>query len=175
MDDEVEVLPDTMVSGNVFIKALFCVSVEHLPIDIANEASVLDVVVCIGFRVSQLSKSVNDDTEDNVQQNCDHDQEEGQVINCSEIKALDILNDSSLSGQVFSNSTTTSQPIINSAEEAVHHGHADAVSLSVEKASINIIIVICVKHENEADGTVNVNDDDTQHSSHHQLVTIQRH
>ena len=107
MDNEVQVLPDTVIFGNVFVKALFCVSVEHLPIDVANEADVFDIIVSIGFLISQLSKSVDDDTKDNVQQYCDHNQEEGQVINSSEIKALDIFNNSSLSGKVFSNSTTT--------------------------------------------------------------------
>ena len=107
MDDEVQVLPDTVIFGDVYVKALFCVSVKHLPIDVANEANVFDIIVGLGFLISQLSKSVNDDTKDDVQQYCDHDQEEGQVINCSEIKALDILNDSSLSGKVFSDSTTT--------------------------------------------------------------------
>ena len=57
----------------------------------------------------------------------------------------------------------------------MHHGHADAVSLSVEKPSIDVIIVVCVKYEDEANGAINVDDDDTQHGCHHQLVAIELH
>lgn len=114
-----------MILLSVKLKALSSVSFEHLSIQIANEAKVLDVLLSLGFLISQLSKCIDDDTEDDVEEDCDDQQEESQVIYRSEVESLLILFDRCLGGQEFSDTTSTSQPVVDSGKEAMHHRLAD--------------------------------------------------
>jgi hypothetical protein len=77
MDDKVQILPDIMIILDVELEALFGILIEHLPFMVANEAYVFHVSLGFIFLTSQLGKSINDNTENNVQQDCDDDQEEG--------------------------------------------------------------------------------------------------
>jgi hypothetical protein len=76
MNDEIQVLPDAVVISGVMIKAVFCVSVQNLSINATNEASVILIFYNFSSQGSQLSKSINDNTKDNIQQNCNDNQEE---------------------------------------------------------------------------------------------------
>jgi len=108
MDDKVEVLPNIMIIVNMKLKALFGILIEHLPFMVADEAFVFHVSLGIVFLTSQLGESINNNTEDDVEQNCDDDQEECQIINSSEVESLDVFLGSGLSWQVFSDTTTSS-------------------------------------------------------------------
>ena len=77
MDDKVQILPDIMIILDVELEALFGILIEHLPFMVANEAYVFHVSLGFIFLTSQLSESINDNTENDVQQDCDDDQEEG--------------------------------------------------------------------------------------------------
>ena len=77
MDDKVQILPDIMIIIDVELEALFGILIEHLPFMVANEAYVFHVSLGFIFLTSQLGKSINDNTENDVQQDCDDDQEEG--------------------------------------------------------------------------------------------------
>ena len=80
MDDEVHVLPDVVVVSVMKFETLIGVSVKGLPFNAANEADIPIVIVRLTLLVSQLGKGIDDDTEDDVQQDCDHQEEERQVI-----------------------------------------------------------------------------------------------
>jgi len=77
MDDKVQILPDIMIILDVELEALFGILIEHLPFMVANEAYVFHVSLGFIFLTSQLGESINDNTENDVQQDCDDDQEEG--------------------------------------------------------------------------------------------------
>lgn len=175
MNDEVQVLPYIVIVLCVEFEALVGVSFKNLPVNIANEAKVVHVLLSLTFLISQLSECIDDDTEDDVEEDSDDDQEECQVICRSEGPTLLILFDSCLGRQELSDTSTTSQPIVDGGEEAVHHRLADRVSFSVQQSSMDLIIVECVVQENERNGRVDVNDDDSQHGRHEQLIAIQCH
>ena len=125
MDNEVEVLPDVVVVLQVVLEAFFGVSIEYLSVEIANEAEVLDILICLRFKVTKLSEGVDNNTKDDVEQDCDQDQEETQIVASSEIESLLVLTDRRLGWKEVSNTTTTSQSVVDSRHEAVEHGLAD--------------------------------------------------
>ena len=77
MDDEVQVLPDIMILSDVELEAFFSVSIEGLSLKVADEAFVLLILKHVHLLTSKLGKRINDNTEDDVEQNCNDDQEEG--------------------------------------------------------------------------------------------------
>ena len=115
----------------MMLKPLIGFSFENLPVQVADEAFVFDILISCGFQVTQLGKGVDDNTEDDVQQNCDHDQEETKIVHTSEIEPLEIGVSCRLGWKEFTNTTTSSQSVVNSRTEAVEHGLAHRVSLSV--------------------------------------------
>lgn len=48
----------------------------------------------------------------------------------------------------------------------MHHGLANGVSLAVEEASMYLIIVESIEQEDKCHGRVDVDNDETKHSSH---------
>ena len=98
VDDEVEVLPHLVVVVYVYFEALFSLTVKRLSIDVADEAYVLNVDICVLFEVSQLGKRVNNDTEDNVQQHCLYLDVVGHIEHRLEIEALNVFRHSGLCG-----------------------------------------------------------------------------
>ena len=88
MDNEVDILPNIVIGHRMELEALLRVPVKRLSIDAANKAHILYVIIRLSLLISQLGKSINNDTENNVQQNCDDKQEEGQIISRSEVEAL---------------------------------------------------------------------------------------
>ena len=74
MDEEVDIVPDLMIVAAVIVKALIRIPVQVLPIVPTDEANILHVVQLKTGLFSQLSKGVNDDTKDNVEQYDDNDQ-----------------------------------------------------------------------------------------------------
>jgi hypothetical protein len=76
VDNKVEVLPDIMIVLLVELEALLCVPIKLLLINIANEADVLHILDGLRFLISQLGEGIDDDTENDVQQDCDDDHEE---------------------------------------------------------------------------------------------------
>jgi len=67
MNDEVEVLPHFVVVVYVYVKSFFCLSIERLPVNIANETHVLYVKVSLLFLFSKLCKCIDNNTEYNVE------------------------------------------------------------------------------------------------------------
>lgn len=74
--------------------------------------------------------------------------------------------------QELTDTTTASHSIVDSRQEAMHHGLANGVSLPVQEPSMDEIIVESVIQEYEPNRGINVDDDETQHGCHHQLLTI---
>jgi len=64
-----------MVVVNMHLKALLSLSIEGATINVANEAYVLDIDVCLLLFVSQLCKRIDNNSENDVQQNGLHKQE----------------------------------------------------------------------------------------------------
>ena len=108
MDDEVDVLPDIVVILSVVLEALLGISVKSLSADTANEANILAVIVSLTLLVSQLGKCIDDDTEDDVQKNCDDQQEESKIVCRTEVETLSVFRRSSLSRQELTDTTTAS-------------------------------------------------------------------
>ena len=54
----------------------------------------------------------------------------------------------------------------------MHHGLADGVSLSIQETCMDEVIVERVKQENKPNGRVDVNNNNTEHGRHEQLVTV---
>lgn len=52
MDQEVQVLPHLVVEVYVHFKAFFGFTIKSLSVDVANEANVLNVYVCLFLLVS---------------------------------------------------------------------------------------------------------------------------
>ena len=77
MDDKVQILPNIMIMKNMELKAFFGILIEHLPFMVANEANIFHVRFRFIFKTSQLGESIDDNTENDVEQNCNDDQEEG--------------------------------------------------------------------------------------------------
>lgn len=71
MDDEIDVLPLVVILLPMNAKACFSFSIECLLVDCTNETVVPHVSVGFTLVVSQLRKSIDDDTENNVEQDCD--------------------------------------------------------------------------------------------------------
>lgn len=160
-----------MIQLDVLIKAI-SVAVKNLSINVADEACVSNVFQGIIRLVTELGKCINDNTEDNVQQYCDHNQEESKIVHRPEVETLAIFYNSSLCWQVLTDSSTTSETVVDGAEEAVHHGHANTVSLSIKKSTVDVVIIESVSYKYESDGAVDINDDDSKHRCHDQLVSV---
>jgi hypothetical protein len=67
VNHEMKILPDRVVMILMMLEAFICVSVEPLSINLADKADIFGVFVSRLFGISQLSKSINDDTENNVE------------------------------------------------------------------------------------------------------------
>jgi len=57
----------------------------------------------------------------------------------------------------------------------MHHGLANRITFPVQKPSMDEVIIKSVEQENESNRRVNVNDDESQHSCHDQLLTVDCH
>jgi hypothetical protein len=172
VDDEVDVLPLVVVLRLVREEAGLRLPVKGLLVDVANEAVVPHVIVSLTLVVSQLGEGVDDDTEDDVEQDCDDQEEEGQIVDRPEVETLAVLRDCRLGGQEVADTATTPQTVIQLGQEAVHHGHADGVTFAVQQASVDIVIVERVVEEDEADSRVDVNEDRAQHGRHAKLEAV---
>ena len=159
MDDKVDVLPLVVVMRPVRHEAVLRLSVKSLLFTITNKAKILHVNICLALIVSQLSEGIDDNTEDNIQKNCDDQEEEGQIIDRAKVEALAILWYGRLGRQEITNTATTSKTIIQLRQEAVHHGHADGVTFGVQQASVDVVIVERVVEEDEANSRVDVYED----------------
>lgn len=151
MDNEVDILPHIVIGHGMELEALLRVPVKCLSIDAANKAHILAVIIRLSLLISQLRESIDNDTENNVQQNCDDEQKEGQIIGGSEVEALEVLRCSSLRGQELANTATATKAIVDCRQEAVHHGLADGVALTVEEACVYLVVVERVEEEDEGD------------------------
>ena len=76
MDDKVEILPNMVILLDVDIKAFPRITIHNLPVNIADETCILDIIRFFNSFLSQLRKSINNNTEDNIEQDCNDDQEE---------------------------------------------------------------------------------------------------
>jgi hypothetical protein len=114
MDNEIDILPNVMIGDSVVLEALLCVPVERLSIDAANEAHILAIIIGLTLLISQLRKCIDNDTKDDVQQDCDDEQEEGQVVCGSEVETLKVLGCGSLCWQKLADTATTTKTIVDS-------------------------------------------------------------
>lgn len=174
VNDEVQILPDIMILSDVELEAFLSISIKCLPLKVANEAFVLLIFKHVHLLTSKLCKRINNNTEDNVKQNCNDDQEECQIVNGSEVEALDVLGSCRLCWQELTDSSTTSNTVVDGREEAMHHRHTNRVTLSIEQATLNIVIIESIEHEYKANRGVNVDNDGTKHGCHEKLVTVER-
>ena len=76
MNDEVKVLPNVVVIFLMELKAFFRFSVKLLFLNIADEAEIFHIFNGLRFLISELCKCINDDTENNVEQDCNNDHKE---------------------------------------------------------------------------------------------------
>jgi len=139
---------------------------------VADETDVLYVCHPLLVFFSQFCECVNNNTENDVEQDCFHLKEVRPVKNRLKVPALSILRNGGLCGQELSDSSSCSEAIVDSREEAVHHGHTNAVSFSVKQTSMDVVIVESVRNEDERKHRVNVDDDPSKHSRHHQRLPI---
>lgn len=102
-----------MVILDVVGEPLFCVSFQDWSVDSADEAVVFDIVKFVLGCISQLGEGIDNNTENNVEQDCDNDQEESQIKDRPEVETLTILFNGSLCGQILSNTSTTSNTIVD--------------------------------------------------------------
>jgi hypothetical protein len=91
MDDEVDVLPLVVILHPMNAKACFTFSLEGLLVGSTDETVVPHVSVGFTLLVSQLREGIDDDTVNNVQQDCDDQQEERQITHSSKVETLSIL------------------------------------------------------------------------------------
>jgi hypothetical protein len=174
VNDEIEILPDIVIIFLMEVKAFICVSVKFLLVDVTDEATIFHIFVTGQTLVSELRERINNNTEDDIQQNCDHKQEKCEIDYSSEIESLNIFCGCCLSWKELSNTTSTSNSIIDSGKEAMHHSHTNRVSFHVQNTVMDVIIIISLIHKNKANSRVNVDDDHSKHSCHKQLVSIER-
>jgi len=113
VNDEVDVLPNAVVVLYVVSESLFGVSFQDWPVDAADEAVVFDIAEFVLGGISQLGEGIDNDTENNVEQDCDNDQEESQIKDSPEVETLTILFDGSLCWQILSDTSTTSNTIVD--------------------------------------------------------------
>lgn len=76
MNDKVKVLPNVVVLFLMVLKALFGIFIKHSFVYSANETCVLSVSDNSDVNVSQLSESIDNNTENDVEQDCNDKQEE---------------------------------------------------------------------------------------------------
>ena len=91
MDQEVDVVPHFMILVRMHVEALFRFFLEHLPLKPADVAHVLHVLVLLARLLSQLGERVNDDAKDHVEEDRDHEQEEGNVEEESNVVGLFVI------------------------------------------------------------------------------------
>ena len=103
-----------MVVLYVVGEPLFCVSFQYWSVDAADEAVVFDIGKFGLGCISQLGEGIDNNTENNVEQDCDDDQEESQIKHSPEVETLAILFDGSLCGQILSDTSTTSDTVVDS-------------------------------------------------------------
>jgi len=80
VDYVIDIKPQIVILCDMALKAAFRIFVKSEPIEIANEALVFLVVHDETLLLSQLSKSINDDAEENVEPDDLDNDEEGDVV-----------------------------------------------------------------------------------------------
>jgi hypothetical protein len=103
-----------MIVFLMVLEPFICISVKALLFNTANETQVSCVIDDSNIYVSQLSKGIDDDTENDIEKNCDDKQEERQIVNGPEKESLSICRVMRLGRQEFSDTSSTSHTIINS-------------------------------------------------------------
>lgn len=80
MNDKVEIFPNIVVRYLMMIEAFFRIPFKSWFFNSANEANILCVVYNSNIDISQLCESIDNNTENNIQQNCNNQKEERQII-----------------------------------------------------------------------------------------------
>ena len=134
--------------------------IQDVSFQTTDEALVfLQVALFIGCR-TQLGKSVNNDTKDNIKQNCNHDQEERQVVSKPDEEGVLVLVNVSLGWQELTDTSTHSDAIIEGRQEAMHERHTHGRTLLVEQRGMQSVVVVVVSNELESNSCVYVKEDE---------------
>ena len=81
--------PELMILLDVLLhSSIRTILLENQLSKIANETLLNPVIIVLLRIISHLGECINNDTEDNIQQDCDDEQEESQIVSRPEIKAL---------------------------------------------------------------------------------------
>lgn len=119
MLDEVHITPAIVVLCLMVNQVVPCSTLQDRSLQSADEALVLRIVFVLIFISTQLRKSVDNDTEDDVEQDCNYEQEEGQVVHQADEVGLLVDGSVSLRRQKLAHATTHPEPIIDCRQEAV--------------------------------------------------------
>lgn len=125
MYDEVQVPPNIVVILLMKLESLFSVFIKNSFVDSADKAGVLRVLYDLKIYFSQLRERIDDNSEDDIQQNCDNKQEERKIVERPEVEALSVFRNCSLCRKELTDTTTASDSIIYCRQEAMHHGHTN--------------------------------------------------
>lgn len=88
MDDEEQILPQIVLFFDVVNESFFWVFVNILSLETANKADVPHIIFHRIFLFSQLTESVNDDTENDIEEHDNNDQEKWQIVSCAKIVVI---------------------------------------------------------------------------------------
>lgn len=87
MHNVIDIVPQTMILSDMMLKSL-CLFIKCKPIETANEACILLIIFFTSFFLSQLGKSINNDTKENIEQdNFDQDMETCVMYQFDEVHA----------------------------------------------------------------------------------------
>eukprot|EP00732_Lithocolla_globosa_P002446 Lithocolla_globosa_v1_NODE_1603_length_2454_cov_7.712380.p2 type:complete len:215 gc:universal NODE_1603_length_2454_cov_7.712380:354-998(+) len=138
------------------------VAVEIITSKGAYETHQLHVFVCSEFVISQLGEGVDYDTEDDVETDQRHSNEEAEI---EEETSQRIRPDPPVNRKSFSQPSTRPQPISEGSDETLENAVAPEAVLPSERAP----------EEGKRNNRVNVDDDDTQTRDPQQRPSVLGH
>jgi len=153
-----------MIALNVLVEtslSSFAIIIENEFFDVADIADVLHVIVVSANCVSQTSKGVNNNTENNIETgNIDNNLEACIMNKLYQVlfRVIFVMNNC---GNV-SDSTTHSHSFVEHSHVALEHVGAVVLSNDIRVIGINSEIIHSILNVKEGKSAVNVNDD------HHQ-------
>jgi len=123
------ILPEIVIFRDM-VEEASTVFVELLPVQITDVAEVVLVVLNLLLLFSQLSKCIDDDTEQNIQQNDLHKDVEARIMEELDIvlvKGVCVVD----RFRVVPNATTKEQALVEHCSVALEHGLAEVLSYPV--------------------------------------------
>ena len=124
-----------------------------MPVNTTDEADIPHVVVHLGFLVSECSKSINNDTENDVEEHYDNDQEEGEIVEGSQIIDFLWIIKVRVWWKGVTYTSTSPETKVQSWNIAVEERPTNWVTF-FDIVKLDIVVIVVVKEEGKQQNTI---------------------